>query len=104
KKLKEERENLSELLKRNPDITQEEFLECYRIVCNDTDSTGSRIKYRFGWLAKGFDEILVRARNNIVAQRRREQVEQGLQDQRVPKPEPHKDSLSGLSNEEAREK
>ena len=76
---KKERSCLVQIQKRNPDVIEEEFLECFNIVSESKDSKGAPISMKFLWMANGFDTILPNARLKIQARKRREDERQRAQ-------------------------
>jgi hypothetical protein len=73
---KKERACLTQIQKRNPDVTDEELLECFSMVSKTKDSKGNPVSMRFLWMANGFDSILTNARLKIQARKRREEEKQ----------------------------
>ena len=68
---KKERDCLAQIQYRNPDVTTEEFLECYNLVSESKDSKGNPIAMKFLWMSNGFDTILPAAQKRILARNRR---------------------------------
>ena len=100
KKAQKERECFFELLKRNPDISEAEWIECFWIVSKDCDAKGNKIKAPMMWLSQGFDNYLARARSLIEAQKRNEKLNE---DHRAAIDDSHQaksSSLDGKSDEE----
>ena len=73
---KKERAFWAQLQKRNPDVTEEEFLECLKLVSQAKDSKGKPITMKFLWMANGFDNILLEARQRIKSRNRQEELKQ----------------------------
>ncbi|MFZ9596712.1 MAG: hypothetical protein ACO3A2_11645 [Bdellovibrionia bacterium] len=70
---KKERTCLSEIQKKNPDVSQDELLECFSLVSKTKDSKGKPVAMKFLWMANGFDTILKEARRRIQSRKRLEQ-------------------------------
>ena len=73
---KKERSCWAQIKYKNPDITEEEFLECFNLVSESKDSKGKPISMRFLWMANGFDVILMDARERIRSRKRGEEERQ----------------------------
>ncbi len=70
---KKERDCWAQIQNKNPDVTSEEFLECFKHVSETKDSKGNPICMKFLWMANGFDTILMDARQRIRSKHRREE-------------------------------
>ncbi|MEO5969414.1 MAG: replication protein [Bdellovibrionia bacterium] len=62
---REERNSFRDIIQRNKDLTLEELKECFSLVEADHDSKGNPIKSKFLWMAKGLDQILMEAKDNL---------------------------------------